>query len=348
MAHRRELIGLVEEAVDNGARQRKACELLGLNERTLQRWRDEPNLGDRRSQTPRVPHNKLNEQIRETLIGVINSPRYRDLPASQIVPRLADEGRYYASESTLYRLLREIKLLQHRHAWQAPQHTRPAPVVATAPNELYSWDITYLPTIIKGVFFYLYVFIDIFSRKIVGWQVYECENGDYASALLQDICLREGVEKNQIVLHSDNGAVMKGASMLSMMQALGIIPSFSRPSVSDDNPYSEAWFRTAKYVPQYPGRFEDIHQAREYFERFMTWYNNEHYHSGIGFVTPAQRHRGEDKAILAKRKEVYEQAKACYPERWNGRDTRKWNYTSEVHLNPEKGKSIKPALAEAA
>jgi len=338
----------VDEAVGNGAPQHKACEQLGLSERTLQRWCDTYNQGDQRAQPQRIAHNKLSERVREELLTLINSPGYRDLPPSQIVPRLADQGHYYASESTLYRLLRQERQLQHRHAWRAHQHTRPAPVVAEAPNALYSWDITYLPTRIKDVFFYLYVFIDIFSRKIVGWQVHECENGDYASALLQDICLREGIAKDQIVLHSDNGSVMKGASMLSMMQALGIIPSFSRPSVSDDNPYSEAWFRTAKYVPQYPGRFQDIHQAREYFERFVTWYNEEHYHSGIGFITPGQRHRGEDKAILAKRKQVYEKAKARNPERWNGRSTRKWDYTSEVYLNPEKGKSTKPALAEAA
>lgn len=348
MSYRQRLIELVEEAVCNGARQHKACTLLGLNQRTLQRWREDPHSGDQRGNTLRIPHNKISESIRETLQELINSPKYQDMPPSQIVPRLADEGRYYASESTLYRILREARQLQHRHAWRVRQHTRPAPAVATAPNELYSWDITYLPTTVRGVFFYLYVFIDIFSRKIVGWQVHECEHGDYASALLREICVHEGIEKDQIVLHSDNGSVMKGASMLSMMQALGIIPSFSRPSVSDDNPYSEAWFRTAKYAPQYPGRFETIHEARIYFDRFVNWYNEEHYHSAIGFVTPSQRHRGEDKLILAKRKEVYELAKRQYPNRWNGRDTRKWEYTSEVHLNPEKGNSSNPALAEAA
>lgn len=346
MARRQQLLELVDEAVSQGARQHKACEVLGLTERTLQRWRDAQE-GDRRGQFPRTPHNKLSERAREELLSVINRPEYRDLPPSQIVPRLADQGRYYVSESTWYRVLRQERQLQHRHGWRAPEHRRPAPVVATAPNQVYSWDITYLPSGIQGVFFYLYVFLDIFSRKIVGWQVHERESGDYASMLLQEICWREGVAKDQIVLHSDNGAVMKGASMLSMMQALGIIPSFSRPSVSDDNPYSEAWFRTAKYAPLYPGRFEDIQEAREYFERFVNWYNEEHYHSGIGFVTPAQRHRGEDVAILAKRKVVYEQAKARYPERWNGRNTRKWEYTREVHLNPEKGKFSKPALAEA-
>jgi putative transposase len=347
MVERQQLIGLIDEAIAHGAGQHQACEILGLGERTLQRWRKEPNRGDQRREVNRIPHNKLSEQTREHVLSLVNSPAYRDLPPSQIVPRLADQGQYLASESTLYRLLREAKQQRHRHAWKARQHTRPAPVMAKAANQLYSWDITYLPTCVKGLFFYLYVFIDIFSRKIVGWQVHDSEHGDYASALLQDICRREGITKDQVVLHSDNGSVMKGLSMLSMMQALGIIPSFSRPSVSNDNPYSEAWFRTAKYAPRYPGRFLDLYAARDYFERFVHWYNEEHCHSGINFVTPAQRHRGEDQAILAKRKQVYEQAKAQHPERWNGRATRQWDYIEEVYLNPEKGKSIKLAMAVA-
>jgi transposase InsO family protein len=281
-------------------------------------------------------------------MALMNSPAYRDLAPSQIVPRLADEGRYVASESTLYRLLRQGEQLQHRHAWKSNHHTWPRALVARQANELYSWDITYLPGTIRGIFYYLYVFIDLFSRKIVGWQVYECEHGEYAAALLKDICQREGITENQIVLHSDNGSVMKGYSMRAMMQMLKIIPSFSRPSASDDNAYSEAWFRTAKYAPRYPGRFDTLYEAREYFEQFVQWYNEEHCRSGIAFVTPAQRHRGEDKAILALRKQVYERAKAQYPERWNGRDTRKWQYVSEVYLNPEKGQTTKPALAVAA
>jgi transposase InsO family protein len=292
------------------------------------------------------------EQLRKvnsiSALTVMNSPSYRDLPPSQIVPRLADEGQYLASESTMYRVLREERQLQHRHASRVRAHARPAPVVASAPNQLYSWDITYLPRDIKGLFFYLYLFIDIFSRKIVGWQVYDSESSYHAAHLLKDICHREGIQANQVVLHSDNGAPMKGASMLSMMQALGIVPSFSRPGVSDDNPYSEALFRTVKYAPQYPGHFNDVAEAREYFERFVYWYNEEHCHSGIKFVTPAARHRGEDQAILDKRQQVYKGAKAHYPERWNNRATRNWDRIETVSLNPGKGKSQNAVLAEAA
>lgn len=348
MSQRQQLLALLDEAMRAGARQHKACEILELPVRTVQRWRQSHDQVDQRREKIRVPHNKLSDQQVEQIMDVMNSATYRDLPPSQIVPRLADQGRYLASESTLYRILRQGKQLQHRHAWKSKQHTRPQPLVARQANEVYSWDITYLPSTLRGIFFYLYVFIDLFSRKIVGWQVYECEHGEYASALLRDICQREGIAPHQIALHSDNGSVMKGTNMLAMMQKLKIIPSFSRPSVSDDNPYSEAWFRTAKYAPRYPGRFDTLYDAREYFERFVQWYNEEHCHSGIEFVTPAQRHRSEDKVILSKRKQVYERAKAQYPQRWNGRDTRKWQYVSEVLLNPEKGTTIKPAPAVAA
>ena len=347
METRQHTLALIDEACGDGARQARACAVLEVSPRTLQRWRRE-DTGDQRGCGNRPVHNKLSETEREEVLAVMNSPTYRDLPPSQIVPRLADQGHYLASESTMYRVLREEKQLQHRHASRARAHSRPAPVVTTAPNQLYSWDITYLPREVKGLFFYLYLFIDIFSRKIVGWQVYDSESSFHAAQLLEDICHREGIQGEQVVLHSDNGAPMKGASMLSMMQALGIVPSFSRPSVSDDNPYSEALFRTVKYVPQYPGRFNDIAEARDYFEQFVYWYNEQHCHSGIKFVTPAARHRREDQAILDKRQQVYEGAKEQYPERWNNRATRNWDRIETVSLNPGKGKSQNAVLAEAA
>jgi transposase InsO family protein len=345
MEQRKQLLSWVDEARDTGARQTSACEILGLSIRTLQRWRKDQQ-GDQRPQIVRHAHNKLSENEREAALAVLNAPTYTNMAPSQIVPCLADEGCYVASESTLYRILRNEKLLVHRHAWGVKKHIRPAPLVATAPNQLYSWDISYLPSTVRGLFFYLYLFVDIFSRKIVGWQVYDCESSHYAADLLKDICLREDVDRNQIVLHSDNGKPMKGTAMLLMLQELGVMPSFSRPSVSDDNPYSEALFRTVKYVPHYPGYFASVQEARDYMESFVHWYNEEHRHSGIRFVTPGQRHRGEDKDILAKRHQVYMLAKEQNPKRWSGK-TRNWNRIETVHLNPEKGKSQNIALAEA-
>jgi len=229
--------------------------------------------------------------------------------------------------------------LKHRQkAKPANPPKKPTPLVATGPNQIYSWDITYLPTLVKGVFFYLYLVMDIYSRKIVGWQVYAEESSALAADLMTDICRCEGVSPHQVTLHSDNGSPMKGATMLATLQQLGVIPSFSRPSVSNDNPYSESLFRTLKYRPEYPEKpFADLAAARQWVEGFVQWYNHDHQHSAISFVTPQQRHTGEDVAILQQRKEVYQQARINHPERWSG-DIRQWNRIEKVYLNPEKSK----------
>ncbi len=178
--------------------------------------------------------------------------------------------------------------------------------------------------------------MDIFSRKIVGWQVYEEESSAQAADLMTDICTREDIERHQITLHSDNGIPMKGATMLATLQQLGVVPSFSRPSVSNDNPYSESLFRTLKYRPEYPENpFTDLTDARNWVQVFVQWYNEEHLHSAIKFVTPGQRHRGEDRQILNDRKQVYLEAKSKNPNRWSG-DIRNWDRIEKVYLNPEK------------
>ncbi len=342
---RQQLLDLIEEAVQAGARQRRACQLLGLSVRTVQRWKLTPSDG--RPDAIRKPVNKLSEIERQNIIKVSTSAEFSDLPPNQIVPRLADQGFYLACESTFYRILQEQRLLKHRHRSQAKKQTPPRARQATEPNQLYSWDITYLPTNVRGMFYYLYLFMDLFTRKIVAWQVYDREDSGYAADLLKDLCERENINPEQVVLHSDNGSPMKGATMLAMMQVLGIIPSFSRPRVSDDNPYSESLFRTLKYVPEYPEHFESLQAARDYMNKFTHWYNEEHYHSGINYVTPGQRHRGEDIEILNKRKAVYEKAKARRPERWSG-VTRNWDRIEVVHLNPVTPKLNKATLAEVA
>jgi len=236
--------------------------------------------------------------------------------------------------------LNECNQLQHRDKNKPGKKiTKPKALTASAPNQIYTWDITYLPSEVKGLFFYLYLVLDIYSRKIVGWQVHSEELCVLAADLMVDICQREGVQPSQVTLHSDNGSPMKGATMLATLQMLGVVPSFSRPSVSNDNPYSESLFRTLKYRPEYPEKcFAGLSDARAWVKEFVQWYNNAHCHSGIRFVTPAQRHRGEDVEILARRKQVYQQAKLQNPARWSG-EIRNWDQIKEVHLNPEKGKS---------
>lgn len=345
---RKELLILVDAACRQGARKGLACELLGLSIRTLQRWEKADNLKDKRLNRKCVPANKLSEFERSQLLNVVNQARYATLPPNKIVPLLADEGRYLASESTFYRVLKAQGQLSHRNASRlAKARHKPKALVATQPNEIYSWDISYLASEVKGLFFYLYLMMDIYSRKIVGWQVHDVERSEHAANLLTDICLREGVRENQVTLHSDNGSPMKGATMLATLQQLGVIPSFSRPAVSNDNPYSESLFKTLKYRPEYPQQaFVSLESARDWVADFVQWYNEEHLHSGIKFVTPCQRHQGEDHKILAKRHQIYQQAKAKNPLRWSG-NTRNWTPIKEVNLNPDKAKqsNIKTQMA---
>ncbi len=333
---RAEIIRLIDEARLAGARQSQACKIIGISGRTLQRWR-QGDTPDGRIDANHAPANKLTEMEKQRIIQTANKPEYADLPPSKIVPKLADKGVYIASESTFYRVLNAANQLQHRQkAKPDRQVKKPRALTATGPNQIYTWDITYLPTQVKGIFLYLYLVMDIYSRKIVGWQVHDEESSTLASDLMTDICQREGVLPDQVTLHSDNGSPMKGATMLATLQELGVIPSFSRPSVSNDNPYSESLFRTLKYRPEYPERpFSNLLSARGWVQGFVNWYNFEHLHSAIRFVTPAQRHRGEDIEILAKRKRIYEQAKLKKPERWSG-EIRNWNPVTHVYLNPEK------------
>lgn len=339
-AERKDIMALITQARFAGARQDKACEVIGISSKTFQRWAQSGNDQDGRLEAKHAPKNKLSELERQRVLNIANEPEFAHLPPCQIVPKLADQGGYIASESTFYRILNAHNQLQHRSKSKpAKAVAKPKALTASGPNQIYTWDITYLPTHIKGIFFYLYLVLDIYSRKIVGWQVHSEELSALAADLMVDICHREGIARHQVTLHSDNGSPMKGATLLATLQELGVIPSFSRPSVSNDNPYSESVFRTLKYRPDYPEKpFADISAARSWVSGFVQWYNHEHRHSGIKFVTPHQRHTGEDVELLAKRKGVYEKAKSQNPSRWTG-EIRNWDLIEEVHLNPEKGQS---------
>lgn len=329
---------LIDEAVGAGARQAKACEVLGITCRTLRRWRRAVDLADHRKGASKTCPQALSEVDKQRIIAVCNQPEHQSLPPTQIVPRLADRDIYLASESTFYRVLRERDQQHRRGRAKAPHKpAKPEAFAASAPNQVWSWDITYLPTVIRGQFLRLYLIVDIYSRYIVGWEIHPDELASHAGALMAKACLRQRVRPDQLVLHADNGGPMKGATMLATLQKLGVVPSFSRPSVSNDNPYSESLFRTLKYTPAYPAKpFDSIDQARAWVQRFVTWYNTEHRHSAIRFVTPGQRHRGTDQAILAKRAAVYVKAKQTHPDRWRGRATRNWTPIGTVWLNPDK------------
>jgi putative transposase len=334
------IMKLIDDAVDAGARLGNSCEVLELTPRTIQRWRRQGERSfDRRFGPKTPPGNKLSKAERKKVLEAANRPEHRDLSPKQIVPRLADEGIFIASESTFYRILHEEDALHHREPSKPRTVSRPREHIATGPCQVLSWDITYLRSAVRGAFHYLYLVEDVWSRKIVGWAVHEEESMELASQLIDDTARRLGRDPKGIVLHSDNGSPMKGSTMLATLQRLGIVPSFSRPSVSDDNPYSEALFRTLKYRPEYPrGAFKSIEAARLWVEGFVAWYNTEHLHSAIGFVTPEDRHIGQDKRVLAERQRIYAAARTRNPERWSGK-IRAWEHVEVVKLNPQREKS---------
>jgi transposase InsO family protein len=326
-------IRLIQEARDAGCWLKPACALLEIDTRTLQRWKKESNTKDKRNGPITTPANKLTSAERARIMEVVNSPEYCNQPPSQIVPSLADKGSYIGSESTIYRVLHAEKMVKHRSAAKPKIHKKPAELCATKANQLWSWDITYLPSNIRGVYFYLYLFVDIFSRKIVGFNVFDEQSAEHAACVISSAHLSENLSSGDVILHSDNGKPMKGATMLATLQMLGIIPSFSRPSVSDDNPFSESLFKTLKYCPQYPSiPFTSAAEALAWVQNFVEWYNNIHQHSGINFVTPSARHKGLDKQILASRTMVYINAKQQNPNRWS-KQVRNWKHVEEVYLN---------------
>ena len=336
---RQRFVSWFEEAVAAGVRKAKACTELGVSLRTIQRWTgDEQMQADARSTTERQrPANALTPEERAEVLAVCNSTEFASLPPSQIVPRLADRGCYLASESTFYRVLRDEDQQHRRGRSQPPRRqTPPATHIATAARQVWSWDITYLPSPVQGQYYYLYLIEDIYSRKAVGWEVHEQECGAHAATLLQRTVLSESCLHQPLALHSDNGAPMKSATLLSKMYELGVTPSRGRPRVSNDNPYSEALFRTLKYCPQWPvNGFSSLESARVWVMQFIDWYNNDHRHSRIGFVTPNERHAGDDAEILERRHQLYQEARHRHPERWS-RQTRNWHPMGPVTLNPQR------------
>jgi putative transposase len=334
---RQHAVALIQEAQQAGARLPSACRELGIAVRTYQRWTQGGGVkADGRPEALRpVPANKLSQEERAAVLTLCHEPAYASLPPGQIVPRLADAGQYIASESSFYRILREAEEQHPRGRARAPRPAADPPrLCAQAPCQVWTWDISWLPGPVKGLFFYLYLILDLYSRKIVGWEVYECESATYAAEVVRRAVLAEQCLDQPVVLHADNGSPMKGETLLETLYRLGISTSYSRPRTSNDNPFSEALFRTCKYCPAYPTQgFASLEKARTWMQQFVQGYNQAHRHSGIRFVTPEQRHQGLDEAILANRQAVYAQAKARHPERWSG-PIRNWQPITAVWLNP--------------
>jgi len=314
----------------------KIAEVTKVHPKTIRRWRMCER--DRRPLAARgQPANALSGMEQEAIVTVCNQKEYSSLPPAQIVADLADKGRYLGSESSFYRILLARQLLAHRGRTNPPvKRARPTSYKAVKPNQVWTWDITWMPSRVRGIYFYLYVVLDIFSRKIVGWEVHESESGELAAALMERTSLREQCQRKPLILHSDNGSPMKSQTLRIKLKDLGIEPSYSRPRVSNDNPYSESLFRTCKYCWGFPFSegFQSLEEVRMWVLSFVAWYNTVHRHSGINYVTPEQKHRGEDVKILYERSQLYERAKQKNPKRWSG-NTRDWAPIMEVWLNPD-------------
>jgi transposase InsO family protein len=349
---RRTLVRDIEQACADGARLARACALAGIDAGTLRRWKAGDGLrqGDRRPDADRpTPSHALSEAEQARIIEIANEPRFAETPPARIVPALADDGIYIASESSFHRVLRAHGQMNRRGRARAPRTPRPPTThIATRPGDVWCWDVTFLPAHIQGRWFYFYLILDLYSRKIVGFEVHDTDSAEHAAHLARRTALAEGVHAKPVrpVLHGDNGATLKATTVLAMLHWLGIKPSYSRPRVSDDNAFAEALFRTAKYRPEFPPKgFADLATARQWAARFVQWYNHEHRHSGIRYVTPAQRHGGQDGPVLAARHAVYQDARQRNPQRWSG-PTRNWTPAGVVTLNPERDTVVRAATSE--
>ncbi len=308
---------------------------------------------DRRPDAERpTPLHALSGVERPRIVAVPNEPRFADMPPARIVPALADEGVYLASEASFRRVLRAYGQMSRRGRARPPRTPRPPTThIARQPGDVWCWDVTFLPTQVQGRWFYLYLILDLFSHKIVGWEVHDSNSAEHAAHLARRTVLAEGVHARPTrptrpLLHGDNGATVKATTVLAMLHWLGIKPSYSRPRVSDDNAFAEALFRTAKYRPDFPATgFADLQAAREWAVCFAQWYNHEHRHSGIRYVTSAQHHAGQDGLMLAGRHALYQAARESNPRRWS-RQTRNWIPIGAVTLNPERDIVLQVAEAQ--
>lgn len=300
--------------MSNGARAKIACQTLEISFRSYLRWKAGKLEDGRKGATKTVPR-KLSELEREEFYKEANTPRFRDMTPEQIVAILCEEGTYYGSERTLYRIFTDKKALASRTESRKPGPCKTPPeLVATGPNQVWSWDITWLRTDVKGHFYYAYVVIDVFSRAIVGWSIEDCESPDQAQKLFERIITRLGVKPHFV--HADNGGPMRGVSLVAFLTDLKVGLTHSRPRVSDDNPFIESFFRTVKYHVSFPSHFSSIQTARDWFALFIDWYNTQHRHSGIGYVTPTQKHNGLDIELLESRQKTLNSAALAHPDRF--------------------------------
>jgi len=293
-----------------------------------------------------APSWSLSSSEREQALEVLHSDEYIDSAPHQIYARLLDKGIYLCSISTMYRLLRKNDEVRERRNQRRHQEYWKPELLAEAPNQVWSWDITKLKGPAKWTYYYLYVILDIFSRYIVGWMVAYQESARLAEKLISDTCLKQGIEKEQLTIHADRGSSMKSNSVGQLLSDLGIIKTHSRPHVSNDNPYSESQFKTMKYCPAFPARFGSMADSRDFCREFFPWYNQEHRHTGIGLLTPEMVHYGKAEEVIAKRNEVLLEAFLRHPERFKGKVPEAPKLPEKVWINRPEEKEADSSIIQ--
>jgi putative transposase len=306
-----------------------ACEVLGIPRSSFYRARQPKSEPKPRPTPQRALTSREKEQVRQTL----NSERFQDSAPRQVYAALLDDGEYLCSWRTMYRILEEHKeVRERRDQLRHPNYTKPE-LLATGPNQLWSWDITKLKGPAKWTYYYLYTILDVFSRYVPGWLIAECESATLAKQLIAESCAKQGIEPAQLTLHADHGSAMISKTVAQLLADLGVTKTHSRPYVSNDNPYSESQFKTMKYRPDFPERFGCIQDARAWGRTFFHWYNHEHYHSGLALLTPVTVHYGQAQAILEQRQKVLQAAYAAHPERFVRGEPKPPSLPTEVWIN---------------
>ena len=294
-----------------------ACEAVGMPRSALYRSRQCASPTEQLASTSRSsPSRALSVAEKAEVQALLNSERFQDCAPREVYATLLDEGRYHCSWRTMYRILSEHdEVRERRNQLRHPAYARPE-LLATGPKQLWSWDITKLRGPAKWTYYYLYAMLDVYSRYMVGWMIAERELAELGKELIAQTCAKQDIQPGELTIHADRGGAMKAKSVALLMADLGVNKTHSRPHVSNDNPYSEAQFKTLKYYPTYPGRFGSLADARQWAHDFFSWYNHEHHHSGLGLLTPADVHYGRAEAVLAQRQMVMQQAYERYPERF--------------------------------
>jgi len=329
----------VTESLSKEANIQQACAALAVPRASFYRWQDREENDEKKRQRA-VPPLALSGKEEAAVLEILHEDRFVDQAPYEIYNALLDEGNYLCSVRTMYRILEKNKeVRERRNQLSHPQYQKPE-LLAGGPNEIWSWDITKLLGPAKWTYYYLYVIMDIFSRYVVGWMVAHRELSSLAQKLIGQSCQKQGIQPHQLTIHADRGSSMTSKPVAFLLSDLGVTKSHSRPHVSNDNPYSEAQFKTLKYRPEFPERFGCIEDSRSFCQGFFGWYNKEHYHSGIGFLTPEAFHYGRGEQIIKERQAVLMAAYEKHPRRFKGKMPKPMNLPDAVWIN-------KPASAQS-